>query len=667
MSIRLRSTLERLIRLINKNNATVTSSRKISQYHSDVYKKQMEASLKNPEEYWGEISENTVWTKKWDKVIDNSNSPFVKWFVNGELSMCYNVVDRYVDEGFGDQTALIWDSPITHSKRFISYSELQDNVSRVAGQLSRMGVKKGDRVMVYMPMIPETIISMLAIVRLGAVHSVVFGGFAAKELAVRIRHCEPTVIISASCGIEPGRVVQYKPNVDEAIKLSGGQVKSLVYQRDQALATINDNDTVWQDAVPGCTPHDCVPVSSDHPLYILYTSGTTGQPKGVQHPTGGHAVVNKWTMDNIYGMKPGETWWAASDMGWIVGHEYTCYSPLLARNTSVMYEGKPVATPDPGQFFRVIEEHKVCGMFTAPTAIRAIEREDPNGTFAAKYNLDSLRTLFVAGEHCDYRTRLWAEKHFRAPVLDNWWQTETGHALTSTCVGFGHSLNPPKDVSGMAVPGWDIKILRDDQTEAEPNELGRIVAKLPMPPGCMSTLFNADQRFIDTYFSSYPGYYDTMDAGVKDEHGYVKVLARDDDVINVAGHRLSTSAIEEVLLRHSNVIDAAVVGVSDKLKGQLPLGLVIAKPEVDCPELEKELVKTVRDDLGAVAAFKLVTRVDGLPRTRSGKTARKTIADLADGKEIKIPPTIEDPTVYKGILAALKSLGYAQNMPDQLH
>jgi len=667
MSIRMRNTLERLVRLVNKNNASVNSTRRISQYHSDIYKKEMQLSLNNPEEYWGEISANTVWTKKWDKVMDNSNSPFVRWFVNGELSMCYNVVDRYVDEGFGDQTALIWDSPITQSKRFISYSELQDNVARVAGQLSRMGVKKGDRVMVYMPMIPETIISMLAIIRLGAVHSVVFGGFAAKELAVRIRHCEPTVIISASCGIEPGRVVQYKPNVDEAIKLSGGQVKSLVYQRDQALANINDNDTVWQDAVPGCPAHDCVPVSSDHPLYILYTSGTTGQPKGVQHPTGGHAVVNKWTMDNIYGMKPGETWWAASDMGWIVGHEYTCYSPLLARNTSIMYEGKPVATPDPGQFFRVIEEHKVCGMFTAPTAIRAIEREDPNGEYAAKYNLDSLRTLFVAGEHCDYRTRLWAEKHFRAPVLDNWWQTETGHALTSTCVGFGHSLNPPKDVSGMAVPGWDIKILRDDQTEAEPNELGRIVAKLPMPPGCMSTLFNADRRFVDTYFTSYPGYYDTMDAGVKDEHGYVKVLARDDDVINVAGHRLSTSAIEEVLLRHSNVIDAAVVGVSDKLKGQLPLGLVIARPGVDCPELEKELVKHVRDDLGAVAAFKLVTRVNGLPRTRSGKTARKTIADLADGKEIKIPPTIEDPTVYKGILSALKSLGYATNMPDQLH
>ena len=619
--------------------------------------------------------------QKWDKVLDNSNSPFVRWFVNGELSLCYNAVDRHVDEGHGDQAALIWDSPITGAKRTISYRELQEDVARVAGLLSRMGVEKGDRVMVYMPMIPETIISMLAIIRLGAVHSVVFGGFAAKELAVRIRHCEPKVIISASCGIEPGRVVEYKPNVDQAIKLAEAEsnVKSLVYQREQALASLKPGDTVWQEAVPTSTPHDCVPVSSDHPLYILYTSGTTGQPKGVQHPTGGHAVVNKWTMDNIYGVSPGEVWWAASDMGWIVGHEYTCYSPLLARNTSVryfilsvikansfsfkiMFEGKPVGTPDPGQFFRVIEEHGVRGMFTAPTAIRAIEREDPQGKFASMYNLESLRQLFVAGEHCDYRTRLWAEQHFRVPVLDNWWQTETGHALTSSCVGLGHSLSPPKDVSGMAVPGWDIRILREDQTEAGPNELGRIVAKLPMPPGCMSTLFRADQRFQETYFQNYPGYYDTMDAGVKDEHGYIKVLARDDDVINVAGHRLSTSAIEEVLLRHPNVIDAAVVGVSDTLKGQLPLGLVISRPGVECPQLEQELVQQVRGDLGAVAAFKLVTRVRGLPRTRSGKTARKTIADLADGKEIKIPPTIEDPSVYKGILEALKTLGYAKDV-----
>jgi len=625
----------------------------------------MQRSLQNPEEYWAEIAENTIWTKKWNKVLDNSNPPFARWFEGGELSICYNAVDRHVDEGHGDQKALVWDSPITGNKATITYNELQLLVSKVAGQLSKMGVGKGDRVLIYMPMVPEAVAAMLATVRLGAVHSVVFGGFAAKELAVRIKHAEPKVIISASCGIEPGRIVQYKPNVDEAIQLAGGNVKSLVFQREQCLAEITENDVVWQDCVPSATPHDCVPVDANDPLYILYTSGTTGQPKGVQHPTGGHAVVNKWTMEAIYGVSPGEAWWAASDLGWIVGHEYTCYSPLLARNTSIVYEGKPVGTPDPGQFFRVIQEHQVKGMFTAPTAIRAIEREDPKGEFAKKYDISCLKQLFVAGEHCDYKTRLWAQEHFRVPVLDNWWQTETGHALTSTCIGLGHSLVPPKDVSGMAVPGWDIRVIREDQTEAEPNELGRIVAKLPMPPGCMSTLFKADQRFVDTYFSAYPGYYDTMDAGIKDEHGYIKVMARDDDVINVAGHRLSTSAIEEVLLRHPLVADAAVVGVADKLKGQVPLGLVIPR-KGDSTNLEKELVKRVRDDLGAVAAFRLVTTVCGLPRTRSGKTARKTIADLADGKQIKIPPTIEDPNVYKGVLKALNHLGYAINAPEPI-
>lgn len=640
-----------------------------TQYTSPQYNKEMVRSLTQPEDYWAEVASNTVWTKKWDKVLDNSNPPFVKWFGGGELSLCYNAVDRHVDDGHGTQTALIWDSPITGNKSSMTFLELQDSVARVAGLLSTMGVSKGDRVVIYMPMVLEAVVAMLATVRLGAVHSVVFGGFAAKELAVRLKHAEPKVIISASCGLEPGRVIEYKPNVDEAVRLSGADIKQLVLQRPQHPCEIQPGDLVWQDSVPGSRPHDCVPVEANDPLYILYTSGTTGQPKGVQHPTGGHAVVNKWTMKTIYGVNPGETWWAASDLGWIVGHEYTCYSPLLARNTSVVFEGKPVGTPDPGQFFRVIEEHKVAGMFTAPTAIRAIKREDDEGKFASRYSLASLRQLFVAGEHCDYDTRLWAEKHFQVPVLDNWWQTETGHALTSTCLGLGHSTNPPKDVSGMAVPGWDMKVLKQDGSDAGPNELGRIVAKLPMPPGCMSTLYKADQRFVDTYFTEYPGYYDTMDAGVKDEHGYIKVMARDDDVINVAGHRLSTSAIEEVLLAHPVVGDAAVVGVADSLKGQVPLGLVVLKAsglgqDMTKEDLARDLVKKVRQDLGAVAAFRIVGLVGGLPKTRSGKTARKTIADLADGKQVKIPPTIEDPSVYKDIKSSLIELGYAVNAPD---
>jgi len=624
----------------------------------------MKLSIENPHEYWGDISKNIIWHKPWDTVLDNSRPPFAQWFAGGKLSLCYNAVDRHVDEGHGDQAAIIWDSPITNTKDIWSYKRLKEEVGRLAGLLNRLGVHKGDRVLIYMPAVPEAVAAMLATVRLGAVHSVVFGGFAAKELATRIQHAQPKVIISASCGIEPNRIVKYKPNVDTAIQLSGvHNIHNIVLQRHQWLADISSNDTVYQDAVPGCPEVDCVPVDAMDPLYILYTSGTTGQPKGVQHPTGGHAVVNKWTMKTIYGMEAGDTWWAASDLGWIVGHEYICYSPLLNRNTSVLYEGKPVGTPDPGQFFRVIEEHGVAGMFTAPTAIRAIKREDQEGKCVEKYDISKLKYLFVAGEHCDYDTRIWAEKIFACPVLDNWWQTETGHALTSTCIDYGHSLNPPKDVSGKPVPGWDIKILKEDGSESLPNELGRIVAKLPMPPGCMSTLYRADQRFEDTYFSNYPGYYDTMDAGIKDEQGYIKVMARDDDVINVAGHRLSTSAIEEVLLQHAGVADAAVVGVADKLKGQLPLGLVVERAGYT-GDLIPELVAKVRNELGAVAAFRLVTLVTGLPRTRSGKTARKTIADLADGKQVKIPPTIEDPSIYKNIKESLQRVGYAIGAPD---
>lgn len=628
------------------------------------YAADLEASLVRPEDYWAAVAENTVWTRRWERVVENPGSPFAKWFPGGELSLCYNAVDRHVDEGYGGQTALIWDSPVTGSEDKLTYSQLQEQVAQVAGLLARLGVVKGDRVLIYMPMVPQAVVAMLATVRLGAVHSVVFGGFAAKELAARIRHAEPKVIISASCGIEPNRIVEYKPTVDAAIGMSGGSPIQLMLQREEWRGQVAGTDLVWQDVVPGAAHHDCVPVESDHPLYVLYTSGTTGQPKGVQHPTGGHAVVNKWSMEAVYGMPPAATWWAASDLGWIVGHEYICYSPLMNRNTTLLYEGKPVGTPDAGQFFRVIEAHGVNALFVAPTAIRAIKRDDPTASLAKSYDLSSLRYLFVAGEHCDHGTRVWAEQHFRVPVLNNWWQTETGHAITASCVGLGHSLTPPRDVSGKAVPGWDLRILKEDGTEAAANELGRIAAKLPLPPGCLSTLFRADDRYLDTYFTRFPGYYDTMDAGMKDTEGYIKVMSRDDDVINVAGHRLSTSGLEEVLLSHPGVADAAVIGVNDPLKGQVPLGLIVPRSAYSGEDLEKELVARVRADVGAVAAFRLVVRVAALPRTRSGKTARKTISDLANGKAVKIPPTIEDPSVYADIKLALNRLGYAIGAPD---
>lgn len=653
---------------INKGHRHYSSLPGRDLYSSPQYEAEYHQSIVNPEEYWANIAQDVVWTKKWDKVLDNSNPPFTKWFPGGEISLCYNAVDRHVDDGFGDQPAIIWDSPITGAKDVLTFKQLQSRVSQLAGLLSKLGVGRGDRVLVYMPMVVEALVAMLATVRLGAAHSVVFGGFAAKELAVRVRHAQPKVILSASCGVEPGRIVKYKPNVDEAIRLSGcHNIQNVVLQRKEWMCDIGENDHEWQDAVEAAQPHDCVPVEANEPLYILYTSGTTGEPKGVLHPTGGHAVVNRWTMNALYGMSPGEVWWATADLGWIVGHEYVCYSPLLARNTTVIYEGKPVGTPDAAQWFRVIDEHNVKGMFTAPTAMRALEKADPDGKEGGEYDITGLRNIFIAGEHCEHDTRTWTQRRFGVPVLDNWWQTETAHAITATAVGIGHNTNPPKDVTGMPVPGFDIRILREDLTEANVNELGRIVAKLPLPPGTMTSLFRADERFVKTYFSL-PGYYDTMDAGVKDENGYIKVLAREDDVINVAGHRLSTSALEEAVMRHPDVADSAVVGVMDKLRGQVPLALVVRRgnggEEKEEGKLTKEIVDMVRGDMGAVAALKLVACVTGLPRTRSGKTARKTIADLANGKAVKIPPTIEDASVYKDIKAALQRLGYAINAPD---
>lgn len=631
----------------------------------DKYRQEFQKSVQNPEEYWGEISKNIIWTKPWTRVLDDANSPFTKWFPGGRLSLCYNALDRHVDEGRGNRDALIWDSPITGNKDTYSFSKLQKEVSSLAAVLSGLGVQKGDRTLIYMPMIPQTVVAMLASARLGAPHSVVFGGFAAKELSTRIRHCQPKAILCASCGVEPSRTIEYKPIIDEALRLANApNIPVVVYQRpDLAQSELKSNDLNWDNELSKGQTHDCVEVDANDPLYILYTSGTTGTPKGVQHPTGGHAVVNKWTMNALYGMSPDDVWWAASDFGWIVGHEYICYSPLLNGNTSIIYEGKPVGTPDAGQFFRVISEHKVSGLFTAPTALRAIKRVDHDILDGKQYDISSLKYLFVAGEHCDHDTRLWCAQNFKVPILDHWWQTETAHAITATCVGLGNGLYPPKDVTGVPVPGFNVKILNENGDEAKPDELGRIVCKLPMPPGTFSTLYQAEDKFKETYFTRFPGYYDTMDAGMQDEQGYVKVLARDDDVINVAGHRLSTSAIEEAIEEHEDVEEAVVIGVPDELKGQVPLALFIMRKDghKSAQEISSEIVQMVRISIGPVAAFRLSVCVSAFPRTRSGKTARKSIADLAQGKCVKIPPTIEDASVYEPILAILREIGFATN------
>jgi len=635
-----------------------------------TYREIYERSISDPNSFWGEAASGITWMKQWDRVLDHSNPPFTKWFVGGETNACYNAVDRHVAKGNGDRLALIHDSPVTSSKRYITYAELQDKVSKLAASLASYGVQKGDRVLIYMPMIPEAVVAMLAVVRLGAVHSLVFGGFAARELSVRIRHVQPKVIISASCGVEPSRVIKYKPILDSAIEMSGMEpAKVIVHQRsglEQAELKAGGRDVSWEDALATTRLHDCVPVEANEAMYILYTSGTTGDPKGIQRPTGGHLVSLNWTMSNIYDMKEGDRWWAASDLGWVVGHSYICYAPLLAGLTSVVYEGKPVGTPDAGAFFRVVEEHKVQGLFTAPTALRAIRSEDPELEYGRRYDTSTLRYIFLAGEHCDYETRNWTEQKVKVPVLDHWWQTETGHPITSTCIGLGHSLNPPRDASGVPVPGYNVQILGEDRKEITRGELGRIVIKLPLPPGNMTTLYRADDRFSSVYFSEYPGFYDSMDAGIMDDEGQIYVMSRDDDVINVAGHRLSTSALEEALLEHPNIAEAAVIGVPDAMKGELPLGLYVPTKSntKSVEQINKEAIKLVRELVGPVAAFKLVVSVKALPKTRSGKTARKTIADLARNKKVVIPPTIEDPSVYGGIKESLQRLGYALTAPD---
>ncbi|KAH3882505.1 acyl-CoA synthetase short-chain family member 3, mitochondrial-like [Dreissena polymorpha] len=639
--------------------------RDASTYKNTNYDKVFKRSVGNAEEFWAEHANALVWDKTWTKVLDNSKPPFTKWFVGGELNTCYNAVDRHVDAGNGGQVAIIYDSPVTKQIKKISYKELQHEVSRFAWVLQRQGVKKGDCVLIYMPMIPEAIVAMLASARIGAIHSLVFGGFASKELSTRIDHAKPKVIVTANYGVEPSKLIPYKPLLDGALSMvSHKPHRCIVYNRPGSEFTplTKNQDLDYEFEMSQSQKTDCVPVSATDPLYLLYTSGTTGLPKAVVRPSGGHAVVLKWSMWNIYGIKPGEVWWAASDLGWVVGHSYITYAPFLNCNTTVLFEGKPVGTPDPGVYFRVIKEHNVAGLFVAPTALRAIRRDDPEGAFGKKFMpLRSFRNLFVAGEHCDRETMEWTKTVFQCPVLDNWWQTETGWPMTASCVGLGMPLNPNPGVTGKPVPGWNVKVVKDDfVTETADLELGQIIVKLPLPPGSFSTLWDNDYRFQSTYFDMKKGLYNTMDSGYRDKDGYVAVMSRSDDVINVAGHRLSTGALEEAIIDCPYIAEAAVIGVPDELKGHVPLGLCVPKYGLGIPEekIKEDVIKHVRDSIGPVASFKLAILVPKLPKTRSGKIARNTIAAMAAGKSFEIPVTIEDASVYPAIKQALMEIGY---------
>ncbi|KAG4065188.1 hypothetical protein HA402_007585 [Bradysia odoriphaga] len=637
-----------------------------------MYMHEYERSIKAPEEFWGEIGEKVVhWDKPFEKVLDHSDPPFTKWYTGGYINACYNAVDRHVVAGRGNKVALIHDSPMTNTVRHVTYNELQDQVSRMAGGLQKLGVTKGDKVVIYMPLIPEAVIAMLATVRLGAVHSVVFGGFAASELSTRIEHAEPKIVIAANCGVEPTKVIRYLDILHDALAMSKWQpICSVIYQRYNILSSALDpkTDILWETILTLNGPVKCVPVEANDPLYLLYTSGTTDKPKGVQRPTGGHLVSLMYSCTAIYGLKPDDVWWAASDLGWVVGHSYICYGPLLFGATVVMYEGKPDRTPDPGQYFRIIEQHKVSALFSVPTAFRVIRRVDPEIKFGRKYSTKSLRTIFIAGEHCDLETKNWMEKTFKVPILNHWWQTETGSAITATCIGLNQNLHPPNLTTGLPYLGYDIRVVRPDGTWALPNELGRLVIKLPLPPGNMSTLYKNNELFEKTYFQKYPGYYDTMDAGYINESGYVFVTARDDDVINVAGHRISTASLEDAVLRHPDVVDAAVFGVPEPTKGEVPCCLYVTRSDVtkSSAKLSVELINITREIIGPIAAFRLVAAVQALPRTRSGKTMRKVMADLARNKQIIVPATIEDPTVFPDIKRALQELGYATTAPDPL-
>jgi len=627
-----------------------------------LYQATYNKSINNPEIFWGNAAKDITWIKPFTKVLDDSNKPFYRWFAGGELNTCYNALDYHVVHGRKDQVAIIYDSPVTGIVKKITYGELLDKVSRFAGALSGIGVKKGDTVIIYMPMIPEALTAVLACARIGAIHSVVFGGFAPNELAIRIDDAKPKVIITASCGIEGKKTISYKPLLDEAVKLAAHKPeKCIIFQRPQVQAQLlTGRDLDWNAFVKDASPAACVPVAATDPLYILYTSGTTGKPKGVMRDNGGHAVALKWSMKYVYDIKPGEVFWAASDVGWVVGHSYIIYAPLLYGCTTIVYEGKPVGTPDPGAFWRVISQHGVSVLFTAPTAFRAIKKEDPNGEYLKKYNIACLRYLFLAGERLDPDTYHWASDMLKIPVVDHWWQTETGWPIAANCMG----LEPLPIKAGSPtkpVPGYNVQVLDGDGNQLPNGEEGAVVIKLPLPPGCLPTLWQDDKRYLE-YVTERPGYYVTGDGGRFDKDGYLFIMGRIDDVINVAGHRLSTGSMEEIVSKHKDVAECAVLGAEDQLKGQVPVGFVVLKAGVERnpEEIVKELVQMVRSELGALACFKEAAVVKALPKTRSGKILRSTMRKIVDGKDYVVPSTIDDPAVLVAIGESARDIGYGK-------
>ena len=637
---------------------------------SGNYQRACDEAIASPEAFWGRAAEAIQWHRPWERVLDRSNAPFYRWFSGGELNTCYNAIDHHVEHGRADQLALIYDSPVTDTRRAFTYSQLLDEVARFAGVLASLSVAKGDRVVIYLPMVPEALIAMYACARIGAIHSVVFGGFASHELAARIEDAAPKVVVSASCGIEIKRIVEYKPLLDRALAISRHQPDYCVtLQRpEHRCALVAPRDLDWHELMAKARPAGWVPVAATDPLYILYTSGTTGLPKGVVRDNGGHAVALEWSMEHVYGVHPGEVFWAASDIGWAVGHSYTVYGPLLHGCTTVMYEGKPVGTPDPGEFWRVIEQYGVRALFCAPTAIRAIKREDPGGEYFRKYDVSGLRALFVAGERLDPDTYHWARGLLQRPVIDHWWQTETGWPVAANCMGLEPLPFKPGSPT-KPVPGYVVEILDEEGNAVPPNREGAVAIRLPLPPGTLPTLWGNDERFRDIYLTRYPGYYLTGDGGYIDEDGYLFIMGRIDDVIIVAGHNLSTGSLEQALASHPDVAECAVFGVKDALKTQQPVGLIVLKAGVrrDPTVIVEELIQIVRDQVGPVASFKQVGIVSRLPKTRSGKVLRGTMRQIADGEPYRAPPTIDDPTTLEEVRVALGRLGYATQTAEVIH